>query len=612
MKYDSFKEYLQLNYIGIINEALEEWIKENDLKDFDSYIVNSIKVTGVQFLKSRKDRVEFMVSIVTYYDLIKFNSNHKKINREHLMFKMSGTFKKGFKVNNKEIQRQEVEFEERLSSGLVPIISYKDLDTYASKFLLEYCPEALERPIKLDLTSIFKDKDVKIYLSNLDEAYGKIFFAKDRTKIYDGNELINKEVEAGTIIIDYDKYFDRPIGAYRNTAIHEAVHWFFHRNYFELRLCLNNNLTSYTCYKKDNCVYEDDIYWMEWQAKKLAPRILMPKKPSIMKIEELENKYLNDNSLESNIVKYETIIKEFADFFGVTIQSARIRFLELNRKYAEGVLNYIDNDYINPFLFKENTLKKNQSFTISSKDLFILLSSNIYLQEKLEKEEILYINKLLVVNNPKYVDNKNYILTDYALDNVQECCLVLTNHKNNKNNIKEINNLKFLCSINNLKDEYMDIDFIQNEKVLKKIVDNATHYENHKKELPNEFSKTLEYHYNKAKENQLFYSYEDFAYECDISEKTIRSYKDGKSMPDRTNIIKMAFALRLSGNYIFHMLKQADLSITKEDVDNSVLLFVIYAFPRAGLENIYKVLKEMGKERILNLSKNYKKNHYLS
>ena len=60
------------------------------------------------------------------------------------------------------------------------------------------------------------------------------------------------------------------------------------------------------------------------------------------------------------------------------------------------------------------------------------------------------------------------------------------------------------------------------------------------------------------------------------------------------------------------MLKQADLSITREDVDNSVLLFVIYAFPRAGLENIYKVLKEMGKERILNLSKNYKKNHYLS
>ena len=38
MKYDSFKEYLQLNYLGIINEALEEWIQENDLKDFENYM----------------------------------------------------------------------------------------------------------------------------------------------------------------------------------------------------------------------------------------------------------------------------------------------------------------------------------------------------------------------------------------------------------------------------------------------------------------------------------------------------------------------------------------------------------------------------------------------
>ena len=37
-------------------------------------------------------------------------------------------------------------------------------------------------------------------------------------------------------------------------------------------------MTSYSCFKKDNCIYDDDIYWMEWQAKHLAPRILMPAK----------------------------------------------------------------------------------------------------------------------------------------------------------------------------------------------------------------------------------------------------------------------------------------------------------------------------------------------
>ena len=49
LKYDSFKEYLQLNYLGVINKALEEWIQENELNEFESYIVNNIKVTCVYY-----------------------------------------------------------------------------------------------------------------------------------------------------------------------------------------------------------------------------------------------------------------------------------------------------------------------------------------------------------------------------------------------------------------------------------------------------------------------------------------------------------------------------------------------------------------------------------
>ena len=84
MKYDSFKEYLQLNYLGVINKALEEQIQENELNDFESYIVNNIKVTGVKFTKSRKDKVEFIVSLVTSYDLIDINKDIIVHNRELL------------------------------------------------------------------------------------------------------------------------------------------------------------------------------------------------------------------------------------------------------------------------------------------------------------------------------------------------------------------------------------------------------------------------------------------------------------------------------------------------------------------------------------------------
>ena len=60
MKYDSFKEYLQLNYIGIINEALEEWIQENDLTYTTTYTYNSdgVRIKKENILKTHEYTVD--------------------------------------------------------------------------------------------------------------------------------------------------------------------------------------------------------------------------------------------------------------------------------------------------------------------------------------------------------------------------------------------------------------------------------------------------------------------------------------------------------------------------------------------------------------------------
>ena len=613
MKYDSFKEYLQLNYLGVINKALEEWIQENELYEFETYIVNNIKVTGVKFTKSRKDKVEFIVSLVASYDLIDINKDIIVHKRECFIYKMYGSFKNGFKGKENDIKVQEEELDEKLSKGLVPIISLKELDTYAAKFLKEYCKEALEIPMKVDLNNIFKDKEINVYFSNLGEAYGKVYFDDDKAYVYNKNlELELKEIKAGTILIDIDKFRDRPSGAYRNTVIHEAVHWFFHRNYFELRLLLNDEMTSYSCFKKDNCIYDDDIYWMEWQARHLAPRILMPKKTSIMKLEEIEKEiYEKYKDVKSNVEIYEMIIREFARFFEVSIQSARIRIIELGRKYAEGVLNYIDDQYVDSFVFKENILKKNQSFTISSKDLMILLSSNIMLRNKLEKEEYVYINKMIVINNEKYVDNKNYKLTEYALNNVQECCLIFNTYNEDYYNNEELNKLYFLFNINDSKNKYIEVDIKQSEKLLKQTLENTSHFETHKHNLPDSFNKTLEYHYKKAKENNIIRTYEQFAEEADIDVKIIREYKNGDREPNKIDIIKMGLALRLSSPYIINLLEKADKKMNLNSSENTFLFTIIFSFPRVGLEKIYKELKSIGKENILNISYKYLEFHNL-
>ena len=76
-KYNSFKEYIQLNYIETIQDALELYIKQNERtitdKDtnvthtYDDFQINTIWVTTVHYTKNKKDNVEFEVYFRAVY-----------------------------------------------------------------------------------------------------------------------------------------------------------------------------------------------------------------------------------------------------------------------------------------------------------------------------------------------------------------------------------------------------------------------------------------------------------------------------------------------------------------------------------------------------------------
>ena len=114
----------------------------------------------------------------------------------------------------------------------------------------------------------------------------------------------------------------------------------------------------------------------------------------------------------------------FANFFGVSKLSAKIRLREIGKTEIEGVGNYVDGEYTKPFFFKRGSLKNNQTFIISSENLSRLLTTNLLVQKALQEEKLLYINKMLVVNNQKYVNYQKYEMTEYALEHADECCLI--------------------------------------------------------------------------------------------------------------------------------------------------------------------------------------------
>lgn len=215
---------------------------------------------------------------------------------------------------------------------------------------------------------------------------------------------------------------------------------------------------------------------------------------------------------------------------------------------------------------------------------------------------------MLVVNDPKYVNNKTYKLTSYALEHAEECCLRFNVQRMGRGLNGEYSEKFFLFSSDEDRKESYSIDEDSQSILYMKAKENASHFEKHKHLLPTTFSKLLEYLYKK---NKLFSSYDELGEEADVSGRTIRDYKNEKKEPTRINIIKIALALRLSAPYILHLLNLADQQISFNNKENIILMAVIFENQRKGLEVVYRELKKINEEKILHLSKNYINNHPL-
>ena len=76
-KYESFEEYIQLNYLEMIKKSLQEFLEKVECENFDNdstiirkISINSISVTTIKFTKSLIDNVEFKLYFKATYDVI--------------------------------------------------------------------------------------------------------------------------------------------------------------------------------------------------------------------------------------------------------------------------------------------------------------------------------------------------------------------------------------------------------------------------------------------------------------------------------------------------------------------------------------------------------------
>lgn len=265
-------------------------------------------------------------------------------------------------------------------------------------------------------------------LSPDESVQGIITFSGGIIDVYDPeeNEFIGYEASRNTVFLD--ALMTNP-GRVNNTLAHECFHWYKHRHYFlyqELHASNGESEFGFRCQIKTNPSEKRGHYseadQMEYQARLIAPKILMPKAATKKKIEEIYHNVGTHKDISD-------VVDIIADFFQVSRQSAAIRMTELG--YSEATL------YCTPQLeyMDLNTRKSISSKAvhrqqkISVADAFCLYRENEYLRLVLDTGVFRHIDGYFVLNDSKYIEStsgEQDYLTAYAKKHLSECTLDFT------------------------------------------------------------------------------------------------------------------------------------------------------------------------------------------
>ena len=319
------------------------------------------------------------------------------------------------------------------------ILGKNRLDDYATKFLTKYCKQALVEPMPLPVDDILKDMGLKVQEASLStnlDVFGCCLLLDSSVDIYNhsSKEYTPTSFKAGTILIDPLSEAFYGEGSKRNTLIHEAIHWEKDKRYFEI-LEIKNKTASEKLYpilcrqsetfftpSEGKNTKENEVKWLEWQAHRLAPRILMPKnsfkKKALEYIEKLKRQE-NDSCLSCD-----NLIEELSKFFIVSRSSVKYRLLEVG---LEKVISEFE-DYE---IIYEEIKNENDFVKISPEEAIKLLIENSSLQKWVRNGRFVFAEGYFVLAEKQYVIKKEgrLKLTPKAKGNLSKCVINIREHR---------------------------------------------------------------------------------------------------------------------------------------------------------------------------------------
>ncbi|HGC7317887.1 TPA: XRE family transcriptional regulator [Streptococcus agalactiae] len=514
---------------------------------------------------------------------------------------------KNFRIYNTEFKSDQYKNSRnlKLSKDWVPYIRKKDFDDIAEKFLRKYYPQALTQPTPVPVETIVSEMGLSIHQEKLtidNSVFGKMVFKDTDVEVIEDEQLVSKHFNKGSILVDKDVVFKRNVGSYNNTVIHECVHWELHKVFHEVKMVLDKNHSQVSSWTEENLADSSmwtSLDWMEWQANGIAPRILMPKVQTRIKIRELFQTLTLVNPDISRSELVQEVVDNLATFFEVSRQAAKIRMIDLGFKEANGVYNYLDDRYMHNFAFELEAFDKGSSYTITSNDLCFEYCFNESFRQIIDRNMFIYVDNHLCLKDKKfiYMTKDGPIMTDYAYEHMDECCLIFKVKSKNFTSISNETYYDYVLNRGVTKESEIKADFVdilQNPSLMDQLppldmMKLGKKISELLKELPFEFSGTLRSHRKRKNCTQPF-----LAKLVGITERTLRDYETLEdNLPRLELTLSFCFALKLRPELSDDMIKKAghQLTISPPHQVYKMLLSTSYYKPLSEINSILQAAK---------------------
>lgn len=499
-----------------------------------------------------------------------------------------------------------------LNEFLVPYIRVQDYEVYAHQFLELYYPEALEKPMAVNPLILLERMGLSIYVARLDsEVNGKIVFADEYDDILDQRTRTFRKVKvkSGAILINTE-IIEKGEGCVNNTIIHECIHWWLHKQYFELQLLLNPHDSSYKHYidvmdMPDEKLFRNK-YFMELQARSITPMVMMPRDTASAYYEDVLSKLENRKSYHPKSKTFFNALCKFANKFGASSTCARNRLENLGYSEVSFASKIGQDNGLRPFKSSVR-LEHGQTYILPFLDAVKAFSKDHNAQLSLCSGKIIYVDGLFVLNDEKYVKFFKTVgpkLTELALSDVSKCCVLFDTKKEGVE--IEFNpatfNFDTFCS-DQTKTKYKNNPSISNATHNVEILDlkrSSLHQKDEIEEARDFISKMNKYNTFAEKLDCLLgdeclacRSDRGIGNKCHLDGKTITSYRAGTSKPDEKKLLAICAGLKLSPLITMTLLKANRIDIVEclEDPFPFYCHLIYTCYPR-GLDEWNDLIRD--------------------